>query len=327
MAKLKLTLALDRYDRHFPFFDETVQVPENIELEALQVGQSQSWRDGGRRHEQMYHDRAFDVCEFGLSPYVMLRERNPELPLIALPVFPRRLFSQSQIFVGASSGITCPEDLKGCRVALRSFHTTLSVLVKGDLKFHYGVPWEEIIWCTSKAEMVDYTAKSGIQVDALPEGMTLEQAIDTGHVDAIVVPHPPPGVSAGTLSARRLFRDCVMEEKRYFRDRGAFPIMHLMVMRSDLLAREPWLGETIMNLFAQAKEISEGYLDDPNWSRLAWGRHDLEFENDALGDPWPIGFKANRSNLAQFIDYATDQNLISGLIKPEDLFAERLLDS
>lgn len=238
-TKQKLSLAIDRYDRHFPFFDGTVTVPDGIDLQVRQVGQSQNWRDGGKRHEQMFYDDAFDVCEFGLSPYVMLRDRNPDLPLIALPVFPRRLFSQSQIFVGADSGITRPADLAGRRVALRSFHTTLSVLVKGDLKFHYGVPWENIIWCTSKAEMVDYARKDGVVVEALPKGMSLEKAMETGHVDAVVVPHPPRGLSAGTVKGRRLFPDCVAEEMHYFRDRGAFPIMHLIAMRRDLFEREP----------------------------------------------------------------------------------------
>lgn len=80
-------------------------------------------------------------------------------------------------------------------------------------------------------------------------------------------------------------------------------------------------------MFSEAKEISDDYLDDPNWSRLAWGRHDLEFEAEALGDPWPIGFAANRPNLVQFMAYAADQNLISGRMSPEDLFPPSLLES
>ena len=42
-----LSLALDRYDRHFPFFDGTVSAPKGVALTVLQVGQSQDWRDGG----------------------------------------------------------------------------------------------------------------------------------------------------------------------------------------------------------------------------------------------------------------------------------------
>ena len=31
---MHLTLALDRYDRHFPFFDGTVQAPDGFKLRA-----------------------------------------------------------------------------------------------------------------------------------------------------------------------------------------------------------------------------------------------------------------------------------------------------
>ena len=43
---IDITIALDRYDRHFPFFDGTVTAPEGIRYRALQVGQSDRLRDG-----------------------------------------------------------------------------------------------------------------------------------------------------------------------------------------------------------------------------------------------------------------------------------------
>ena len=36
---LTLTIALERYDRHFPFFDGTVTLPPGLDLKVLQVGQ------------------------------------------------------------------------------------------------------------------------------------------------------------------------------------------------------------------------------------------------------------------------------------------------
>ena len=35
---MNLTIALERYDRHFPFFDGTVKPPKGINLKAMQVG-------------------------------------------------------------------------------------------------------------------------------------------------------------------------------------------------------------------------------------------------------------------------------------------------
>jgi hypothetical protein len=39
-ASLDVTITLDRYDRHFPFFDGTVKAPVGVRYSALQVGQS-----------------------------------------------------------------------------------------------------------------------------------------------------------------------------------------------------------------------------------------------------------------------------------------------
>ena len=51
--KLKLKIGLDRYDRHFPFFDGMAPTPENVELAVDQIGQSARLRDGAGRHGAM----------------------------------------------------------------------------------------------------------------------------------------------------------------------------------------------------------------------------------------------------------------------------------
>ena len=69
-------------------------------------------------------------------------------------------------------------------------------------------------------------------------------------------------------------------------------------------------------------------MDDPNWGRLAWGRHHLEEERELLGqDPWPYGVAANRANLERFIKYEQEQGLISGPLAVEDLFFETTLET
>src|SRR5512140_1200513 len=109
--KLKLTIALERYDRHFPFYDRTVPL-----------------RDGTDRHARMLKGD-FDIAEFSMSSYLMAKGRD--LPIAGIPVFPRRLFSQSQMWVHPDSNFWHPKDLIGKKVALSSFQTTLSLLAKG----------------------------------------------------------------------------------------------------------------------------------------------------------------------------------------------------
>ena len=61
MSDLEISIAFDRYDRHFPFFDGTIKAPPGLRYKALQVGHSDQLRDGTGRHEQMIHHKALDV--------------------------------------------------------------------------------------------------------------------------------------------------------------------------------------------------------------------------------------------------------------------------
>ncbi len=322
---LNITIALDRYDRHFPFFDGTVQAPEGFAYTALQVGQSDMLRDGTARHERMIHDRSYDVAEFSMSTFLMAIDRGA--PLIGVPIFPRRLFSQSCMFVRADSDIEQPSDLIGRKVGLSSFQTTLSLLAKGDLKFEYGVAWEEIKWLLTSAEKVKFTPWPGVSIEYAPKGTDLGLLLDSGEIDAIFMPHPPHSVMKGLVKTRRLFRDTQGEEKRYFDKLGYWPIMHVVAMAPELAAAHPALPTALMDMFAQAHHICDDYYADPNWSRLPEIRHLYESSRAKFGDPWKNGFAANRANLERFIAYSHDQGLISELYAPERLFVASTLGS
>src|SRR3712207_1072320 len=142
MANLPLTLALDHYDRHVPLFDGTV-VPAGVDLTALYVGQEFVGRHGTRRHQRILAGE-FDGGELSLSSYPAARDRGA--PYLAIPVFPRRLFSQSRLYVNTAAGIASPADLAGKRFGLDTYQRTSSVLTKGDLAHDYGLPWREVTW-------------------------------------------------------------------------------------------------------------------------------------------------------------------------------------
>lgn len=324
MGKLKIILALSNYDRHVPFFDGTLPVPEELELHTVQVGQSAPLKDGVSRHERMIREREFDAAEVSLSSYIMAKNRG--MPLTAIPVFPRRLFSQSQAWVLADATITSPADLIGRKVGLSSFQTTLSVLAKGDMKWEYGVPWEKIKWCVNREENVSFKLKEGVSLERKGEGKKIGQMLLDGEIDALIMPHPPKAILEAGARVRRLFPDARAEETRYYRKNGYYPIMHILALKQELVDREPWVAKALLSLFEAAKKIYRGYYDDPNWSQLAWGRHYFEEEGAVLGnDPWPLGIKRNRANLERFLEYSLDQGLIDRKMAVDDLFAAPLV--
>ncbi len=319
MADLPLTIALEHYDRHVPFFERTVS-PEGVALTALHVGQSAPGRHGARRHERILAGE-FDVGELSCSSYLMARDRG--LPYVAIPVFPRRLFSQSRIYVNAEAGIRAPADLAGRRVGLSSYQKTLSVLAKGDLAHEYGVPWKEITWVTSSEEAVPVEYPPDVRVEQVPAGQPLADLLLSGAVDAVALPHPPRAILEGGPRVRPLFADARAEEQAYFQRNGWWPIMHVVAFKEALLREHPWLAGAFLAAFERAKETCYRYYDDPNWSVLAWGRQTFEEQQRQLApDPWPYGLARNRANLERFIGYSYEQGLIRERPTPESLFVE-----
>jgi 4,5-dihydroxyphthalate decarboxylase len=318
---MQLTIALNRYDRHVPFFNDTLTPPKGITFKPLEVGESAPFRDGSDRHERMLSHLEFDIAETSLSSFIMAVARDPKLPLVGVPVFPRRYFSAGQIYVNARAGIEKPKDLVGRKVGLYSFQTTLSVLSKGDLKLEYGVPWERIHWFCAQPEIVKTDLGPDVKVEIIPGGKDIGMMLCEGEIDALMTPQPRASMLARPDRYRRLFPDVHTEEARYFEKFGFFPIMHLVVLKRELAERFPDLPRELHRMFEDAKTLAYDYYADSNYSLLIDGRLLFEKQRTDFGaDPWPNGFERNRKNLEQFIGYSHDQRLIASPIAAQELF-------
>jgi len=324
MTKPALTLALAHYDRTVPFFEGDVGIA-GAELKVLEVGQTVPGRDGEHRHERMLRDAEFDAAEVSLSSYLIAKERK--LPFTAIPVFPRRLFSLSQIWHRLDAGIRSPADLAGRRVGLNTFQTTLSVLAKGDLKRGYGVDWKSIRWVLARDETYDFTPLPGVMIEHIPQGAKLGDLLVAGEIDALIHPHPPRAVLDNPGRIARLFSDAEAEERQYLRRFGYFPIMHVIALRDDALTRIPGLARALFAAFEQAWEVCRRRWGDPNWSWLAWGRHAYERERQLDADLWANGLARNRANLTWFIEQSRDQGLTTRPLPVESLFDPSTLNT
>ena len=329
MRKTALKIALDRLDRHVPFFMGAVTPPAGVELRPLEVGlvDPESYRDGADRHGRMFRDHEFDICEQSLASYIIARSRGDE-SLTAAPVFPRRLFSQLCMFVNVDAGIETPRDLIGKRIGINSFQTTLCVLAKGDLKFEYGVRWEDIRWFLQRDEELPWQPGEGMSVHRIPAGSDAAHMLVEGELDGYVHPSPPPLVSERGDRVRSLFSDSRGESIRYFHKLGYCPIMHVMVFPARVVEKAPWLPRATIDMWEQAKERTLSCYADPGYSLLLFSRNELDAQRDALGtDPWVSGLAANRANLERFIEYMVDQRLIDRSVPVESLFHESVLGS
>jgi len=319
-GQAELTIALANFDRHLPFFLGWLPPHDDFRLRALDVGINTPGRDGGDRHGRMFRDKAFDVAEVSLASYIMARQRGAGFT--AVPIFPRRLFSQNHIYVSAKSGIHAPRDLIGRRVALRAFQVSLSVLAKGDLQTAYDTPWRSIDWLVEESEQVAWAGGAKLDnVSRLPTGKRGAAMLTRGEVDAFIDPRPPAAVLDGIGGVRPLFADQRRACLEYYEQRQAFPIMHVLVIRDEVVEQYPTLPQYLLDAWEDAQTKTRVAYEDYAYTSMPFGRLAWQDDRRLFGDRlWQSGLAENRKNLQFFIDYLVDQTLLPHGVDVDSLF-------
>ncbi len=298
---LPLSLSCGHYDRTQPMIDGTVK-PEGIAWKITTLPSPE-------RHNRMLVHREFDVCELSLSSYFIARERN--MPLTAIPVFPHRRFRHGFIFINCEAGILKPGDLAGKRMGIRRFQNTASVWVRGILADDYGIKRDSIRWFTEGQEELEVKLPPQISATRVSGGKLLDDMLVAGELDAVVYPETLPSLgSSGKIG--RLFPNYKQVEIEYFKRTGIFPIMHTLVVKSEILERHPWVAQSVWDAFQQSKLACYRYSDDQRRSALAWFGEAWEEQRVILGpDPWPYDMAHNRKAIETLVRYMNEDGLLT----------------
>lgn len=310
--KPRIRLALGSYDRHGPLLERALDHPV-FDFEFLECDPRQG------RHERFLQNFEFDACELSFSSYVVAVDQD--VPVTAVPVFPRRLFSQSQMYKNMNSGIDAPSDLAGKRIGISSYQNTLGVRAKGDLAHFYGVPWKSVTWIAAGQDVVSVELPKDVKLEHAKDMAAVEREFVEGKIHALFVSRLPRPFLDGNRAVGRLFADAAAEEERYLRDEAYFPIMHVLALKRDLAERYPDLPGALFQMFERARYSALERWNDPNWSMLLWGRRELERQKQLCRfDPWRNGLEANRKNIERFALFSHEQGLSRRQWKPEELF-------
>lgn len=312
MAKTKITLALGSYDRHAPLLEGCIQHPQ-FDVQYVELDPQAG------RHERFLQNFEFDAAELSLSSYLIAIDRG--MPVHAVPIFPRRLFSQSQMYKNVHCGIDSPMDLVDKRIALSGYQNTLGVRAKGDLSHFYGVPRTTVTWITPGKEVLDLELPGDVKLETRNSMDQIEAEFVQGKIHAMFVSRLPKVFRERNPNVARFFSDPQAEEERYLEAEGYFPIMHVLAFRKQLAQREPELPKALYDIFEQARLQALQRWADPNWSMVMWGRRELERQETLCNfDPWRNGLEANRKNIERFALYSYEQGLTKRQSTPEELF-------
>lgn len=328
MAPLGLTLACWDYDRTRALREGRV-APQGVRLNYLTLPPEEIFF-------RMTRAREFDVAEMSLSSYVLTRADAEPAPFIAIPVFPSRAFRHSCIFVNTAKGIRVPGDLCGRRIGVPEYQMTAAVWIRGILAEHHGVPIDSIRYVTGgleepgRSEKLPLSLPDTIAIESVAEGQTLSDLLIRGEIDALYTARTPAAFTRGAPEIARLFADPEAVERQYFEATAIFPIMHVVVLRTDVYDANPWLAQELFKAFEAAKvEAQDALLETAALKyMMPWGVLGMERAQRLMGKEfWPYGLPPNRRTLETFLRYSHDQGLAVSRYAPEELFAPETLAS
>lgn len=321
MSKLDLTLAINHYDHVRDLVEGHVPV-QGVDLTCLAFPVEEIFF-------RFNNYREWEVSELSLAKYCSLRAAGDD-SLVAIPVFPSRVFRHSAIFVRASDTVRGPADLAGRRVGVPEWTQTATVYARGALTHQYGVDLTSVQWIQGgtnepgRTEGVAVELPAGISCTPVPD-RSLNDMLLAGDVDAVIAAHPPTEFKRRTGSVVRLVDDFQAAEETYWSQTGVFPIMHVIALQRGVYERHPWVAMNLYKAFAEAKRRSLERLTDPNapFFPLPWGFYYAEHARTVFGeDFWPYGIEPNRPTLEAFLQFAHEQGVTSRLLDVEELFAQ-----
>ena len=319
MTKLNLSVAMGDYDRTRALLDGTVQI-DGVDPVYMTLSPEEAFFRAFRNTE-------FDISELSLSSYLVKASKD-ESPYVAVPVFLSRAFRHTSIYV-RKDRIKRPQDLKGCRIGVPEYQLTAIVWARSILQDDFGVRPEDITWVRGgidepgRPEKIKLQLPPDVRMENAPEGDTISAMLDRGDIDGFIAPRPPGGAAATNPNVGWLFDDPTAVAKDYYQRTGVFPIMHVVGVKKEVVAKHPWLPGAVLKAFEQAKKSALEKLADTSATKvtLPFVEEQLKAARDLMGaDYWSYGVEANRRTLETFVRHHHAQGLSARLMTVNELF-------
>ena len=320
---LALTMAMSDYDHVRDLATGATRV-EGVELTTLNLPVEEIFY-------RFLRYREWHVSELSFAKYVALRAAGDE-SLNAIPVFPSRV-CPALIHLRPSRRAGRPRPAGWSAYRRARVGPTAAVYTRSLLVHEWGIPLQDVHWVQAgvnqpgRQEKVELHLPPGVTVSQVPD-RSLDQMLHAGDLDAVFSAHPPASFDRGDPGIVRLFPDYEPVEREYVARTGIFPIMHVVVIRADVLQATPWVAKNLFTAFVEAKQASLARLSEMTASRvpLPWVPGRLAEMRQLIGtDPWPYGVEANRVTLDAFTRYAHEQGVAARRLDPEELFVPQVL--
>ena len=277
----------------------------------------------------------FDGGEMSISSFIQAKSQGA--PLLALPIFLKRGLVQRSLYCSVDSPLGSPEQLRGKRVGLVGYTSSMAVWIKGVLAEEYQLARSSPNWftLTPSSQRTQVTtnlleipkdflgeeSEAWEELDGYPHNLDrrecfLVSLLERKELDAVVSFHP-------RIASNKIRPLLATEDKlwSHYQKTGVYPINHLFVMREDIMTEFPKIAQVVMSAFKEARKLWVDYL--PNEKTQAMGK-----EMERLGwDPFAYDLgELEKRALKTFIVYLLEEKLISQKPPLDNLFPNDVIE-
>jgi len=304
MSNKTLSIAIGSYDRTRPLIAGDVEV-EGYDLVFETLGYPQI-------NAKTFGDGSLDVGEVSLSS--LLQHIDAGSPrYLGIPAFVSMGFRQDALYTAASSSLSELGDLAGKRIGVQGFFGATAMWLRGVFADVAGVDPRSIRWFVGGVEKGVAPAAQdhpGYDVTYLGAEQNLVDMLIADEIDVVITHVMPAAFREGRL--KRLHTDVAAAQAREYEATGVIPLLHLPVVRKELLQDDPALAARLLDAFTKAKakaivDLERTIVFDISLPTLGGA---VEAARKLIGqDFWPYGTDANRRGLETFARYAAEQGL------------------
>jgi 4,5-dihydroxyphthalate decarboxylase len=230
-------------------------------------------------------DQAYDVSEMALVTYMLARVFDK--PIVGLPIVLVRSSLLPGLVTAEDSPITDPRELAGKTLGIRSYTQTSGVWVRGILQDGFGLDLGSLKWVTFEgAHLNEYTDPPNVTRAESDKNML--DMVKSGELAAAI------GLPAGS-GVRSLVPDAAKAEAEWAQKAGVRTVNHIVVVRQDLVDKDPQLKQKLTDLFERARGSNGASVP-------------------------PIGVEPNRKAFETLARYAHEQGVTPKQFTMEELF-------
>jgi 4,5-dihydroxyphthalate decarboxylase len=323
MPDVALSLTAADYARLMPLATGEVK-PKGIALTLL-LSRQGSWPERAEMLRRAVQDPAVHGGEWSMAQYLYRIDKG-DRQYVGLPIFPLRNFTARDLYIRRGGPIRSPKDLAGKRIGMYSYTASGSIWYRHFLRY-VGLDPAAIQWWigdvdTAWSSPVDPNLPAGVKT--APAGRSLSDMLLADELDAVYSPPRPQAYHPRTGAIARLFPDFRLVEQDYFRQTGAFPPQHLMVLRREVWEANRWIARSLTEAFSAANDWFTASQKGFPYA-TPWLEAELEETEAVMGSDFhPHGLEANRAQIEMFAGEAFRLGFTSRRITVEEYFADFL---